>query len=98
MTDLEKHIVYEAMKRIASLGKGLYNDLCKCQGFVKVPFECDGVIDYLVFDPAQKRFTRVEYRRVKELPKGDIIKEELFGDYTVMADYEDIETCFVELK
>jgi len=61
MTELEekilecaKKIMSEALKRAESKKTNL--------PFISIPFICEGVIDFLVYDKKAKKFTKIKYR------------------------------------
>ena len=64
MTELEQHIYDSIKDRLPELNE----KFGKMEGFagkyVEVPFMCDEVLDTLVWDVVEKRFTHIKY------PKG----------------------------
>jgi len=61
MTELEKHI-YDSVKDVIPHHEKKMQNLEGLQGeFVKLPFMCDGVLDFLVFSVKENRFTHIDY-------------------------------------
>ena len=87
MTPLEQHILDEAKKEIkrAKLDQDAVTKETTCR-WLKYTFMCDDVMDILVYDVKEKRFTKIEY----SVGKGEGIRTP-FNRGGAYYDPEDIE-------
>lgn len=91
MTPLQKHIHQSAINFIKQRGMDYFLEAFKHTegGSIYVPFQIDGVIDYLLFDNHRKRFTKIRYQQ----GVGDGANGEFNAPFT--AYFDDVE--FVEI-
>ena len=65
MNNIEKRIYKCALKVIPSLQRKAEKIVSKSR-YITFPFTCEGVGDSLIFDTVLKKFTKIEYIKVKE--------------------------------
>lgn len=59
--------------------------------YIEIPFECDGVIDTLIYDVSEDKFTKIRYSK----GKGDGLQVGNFHNYS--AYFDDVEYLEFEI-
>jgi hypothetical protein len=64
MTELEKKIYERALEILPELEKTVKVVKTKAR-YISFPFFCDGVIDKIIYDTNESKFTKIEYTKGK---------------------------------
>jgi hypothetical protein len=88
MTELEKRILSEARARMPEIEKNILSGNYETR-YIKTPLIIDNVIDFIIYDTLEKRFTEIEYT----VGKGDSFS---FGNKQA-GFYDEVEHRTIQL-